>query len=131
MSPELTALALAALWQMVQFILFAVPANRDLGPGYTLSPRDRAPSREMAPQTARLGRAFDNHVENLILFAIAVSVTELTGQNSALTAICAWSYLAARVLYVPLYAFGISPARSLVWAVGFVATATMLIAALF
>ncbi len=38
MTPELTALALAGLLQAVQFVLMAVPANLELGPGYT-SPR--------------------------------------------------------------------------------------------
>ena len=41
MTPELTALTLAALLQGLQFVLMAVPANIDLGTGYTASPRDR------------------------------------------------------------------------------------------
>ena len=43
MPPELTALTLAALLQVVQYVLFAVPANRELGVGYTSSARDRPP----------------------------------------------------------------------------------------
>jgi len=39
MTPELTALALAGLLQVVQFGLMSVAANLDLGPGKTLSPR--------------------------------------------------------------------------------------------
>ena len=38
---------------------------------------------------------------------------------------------AARVLYVPAYAFGWSPWRSLIWAVGFIATLTMIVVSLF
>ena len=41
MPPELTALTLAALLQAIQYLLFAIPANLELGPGYTMSPRDR------------------------------------------------------------------------------------------
>ena len=130
MSAELTVLTLAALLQMVQFVLFAVPANKELTPGYTTSPRDRPPSREMSAQTARLGRAFDNHFQGLILFTIAVGVIQMSGQNSGFTAVMAWLYLFARVLYVPLYAKGISPARSFVWIVGLSATFMMLLAAL-
>ena len=48
MTPELTALALAGLLQAVQFHLFAIPANKELGTGYTSSPRDRPPSRQMS-----------------------------------------------------------------------------------
>ena len=37
MTPELTALALAALLQALQFVSFATLANRDLTPGYRSS----------------------------------------------------------------------------------------------
>ena len=124
-------LTLAALLQFVQFVLYAVPANRELGPGYTMSARDREPSRSLSDRTARLGRAMDNHFEGLILFSIAVLVIQTSGQNSALTAACGWIYLVARLLYIPAYALGLRPWRSLVWAAGFLATLLMLIAALF
>ncbi|WP_438991177.1 MAPEG family protein [Lentibacter sp.] len=131
MTPELTALALAALLQLGQFVLYAIPANLELGPGYTMSARDRPPSREMSPTTARLGRALSNHFESLILFTIAVLVVTLGQAASPLTAACAWAYLAARVAYVPAYAYGLRPWRSLIWAIGFFATLLMLFAALF
>ncbi|WP_372613655.1 MAPEG family protein [Aquicoccus sp.] len=131
MTPELTALTLAALLQAVQFALYAVPANLELGPGYTMSARDREPSKPLSPRTARLGRAMTNHFEGLILFTIAVVVVTLAGQSTAFTAACAWTYLVARVLYVPAYYFGLRPGRSLIWGVGFLATLLMLLAALF
>ena len=130
MSIELTVLTLAALLQGLQFVLYAVPANREIGPGYTMSARDREPSRALSDRTARLGRAMDNHFEGLILFGIAVGVIQMSGQNTALTAACAWVYLIARVLYVPAYALGLRPHRSLIWVVGFAATMLMLLAAL-
>ncbi|MFG6591767.1 MAPEG family protein [Sulfitobacter sp. 1A12157] len=130
MSAELTVLTLAALLQGVQFVLYAVPANRELGPGYTMSARDREPSRAMSDRTARLGRALDNHFEGLILFGIAVGVVQMSAQNTAFTAACAWVYLIARLLYVPAYALGLRPHRSFIWIVGFAATMLMLLAAL-
>ena len=130
MTPELTALTLATLLQFVQFALYAVPANLELGTGYTMSPRDREPSREMSERTARLGRAFDNHFQGLLLFAIAALVIHTTGQSSSFTAACAWIYLIARIAYVPAYVLGWNPARSYIWFAGFLATAFMLIAAL-
>ena len=51
-------------------------------------------------------------------------------QGSLVTAICAVTYLCARILYIPAYYFGLRPWRSLIWAVGFFATVTMLVAAL-
>ncbi len=130
MSIELTVLTLAALLQGLQFVLYAVPANREIGPGYTMSARDREPSRALSDRTARLGRAMDNHFEGLILFGIAVGVVQMSGQNTALTATCAWVYLLARVLYVPAYALGLRPHRSIIWIIGFAATMLMLLAAL-
>ena len=130
MSTELTVLTLAALLQVVQFLLYAVPANREIGPGYTTSPRDRPPSRPMSDQTARLGRAFDNHFQGLILFTIAAGVIEMSGQNSGFTGLCAWVYLVARVAYIPAYAKGLRPGRSAIWCAGFLATTLMLLAAL-
>ena len=135
MTPELTALALAGLLQVVQYVLMSVPATLELGPGKTLGPRD--PDRlgkplieQVSPRTGRLFRALNNHFEGLILFTLAVVVVTLGEKSSPLTAACAWTYLAARVLYVPAYAFGWSPWRSLIWLVGFGATAVMLVAAL-
>jgi uncharacterized MAPEG superfamily protein len=130
MPPELTALTLAALLQAVQFLLYAIPANLELGPGYTMSARDREPSRALSPKTARLGRALNNHFEGLILFTIAVVTVTLSNQSTQFTAACAFTYLAARVAYVPAYYLGLKPWRSLIWAVGFAATLLMLLAAL-
>lgn len=130
MTPELTALTLAALFQIGQFMLYAIPANRDLGPGYTSGPRDRPPSRDLSVMTGRLQRALNNHFEGLILFTIACVVVTLGEASTPFTAGCAWAYLGARVLYLPAYAFGWRPWRSIIWAVGFFATLFMLIAAL-
>jgi len=130
MTPELTALALAGLLQAGQFGLFAVPANMELGVGYTSSARDRPPSKPMSPVTGRLQRAMNNHFEGLILFTLAVVVVTLGQQSTPTTQTCAWIYLIARVLYIPAYALGLRPWRSVVWGVGFFATLIMIVAAL-
>ena len=128
MTPELTVLALAALLQSVQIGLAGWFMNRDLGVDYNTSPRDTQP--EVSVLTGRMRRAVNNHFEGLILFTIAVVTVVLGDAGSPLTVLCAWVYLAARVLYVPAYAFGWSPWRSLIWGVGFVATLTMIVASL-
>lgn len=130
MTPELTVLTLAALLQVAQFVLFAIPANRELGLDYTSGPRDRPPARALSDVTGRLQRALANHFEGLILFTIAVVVVTLGQQSTAVTQTAAWTYLAARILYVPAYAFGWRPWRSVIWGLGFFATVTMLVAAL-
>jgi uncharacterized MAPEG superfamily protein len=134
MTPELTVLALAALLQCAQIVLMAVPVNLELGPGKTLSPRD--PGRlgtplidQVSPGTGRLVRAMNNHFEGLILFTIAVVVTHLGDKGTGLSAALCWTYLGARVLYVPAYYFGLTPWRSLIWAVGWLSTVALLILA--
>ncbi|HQY44806.1 MAG TPA: MAPEG family protein [Paracoccaceae bacterium] len=130
MTPELTTLALAGLLQAAQYALFAIPANMELGTGYTSSARDRPPSRSMSVTTARMQRAMNNHFEGLILFTLAVLVVTLGQQSTPITQYAAWTYLGARILYVPAYYLGWRPWRSAIWGVGFFATLTMIIAAL-
>ena len=131
MTPELTALTLAALLQCVQFVLVSLAANLEVGTKVTLSPRDGTDLRSMvSPRTGRLIRALDNHFEGLILFTIACAAISLADKSTAFTAACAWAYLAARVLYVPAYWYGLVPWRSLIWMAGWGATVFMLIAAL-
>ena len=130
MSVELTVLALAGLLQAVQFLLFALPANMELGTGYTSSARDKPPSRQLSITTARLQRAMNNHFEGLILFTLAVVVVTQGGQSTAVTQTAAWGYLVARILYIPAYAFGWRPWRSAIWGIGFFATVTMIVASL-
>ena len=128
MPVELKVLGYAALLQFVQFIVMAIPVNLQLGVAYTGGNRDE--QRQATGMAGRLKRALDNHFEGLILFTIAVVVVVLGEASSPLTESCAWAYLWARILYVPAYASGIYLVRSLIWTVGFVATAIMLIAAL-
>ena len=135
MTPELTVLALAALLQGVQFTLMAIHANIELGVGKTLSPRDtsrmgKSMLEQVSDKTGRLIRAMNNHFEALILFTIAVVVVTLGDKGTGLTAIFAWTYLAARILYIPAYYFGLAPWRSLIWCVGFLSTMLMIVSAL-
>ena len=136
MTAELTVLALAALLQVFQYVLMSVPANLELGPGKTASARDRdrlggSLEDQLSTKTARLYRALNNHFEGLILFTIAVVVVTLGEASTPFTAVCAWTYLAARIAYVPAYWLGLRPWRSLIWLLGFLATIAMIIASLF
>ena len=127
-SPELTVLGLAAILQAAQIGVAALAVARDMGPGWSAGPRDTEP--QYSPLTGRLRRAVGNHFEALILFTVAVVLVGFTQSGSALTAGAAWVYLAARLLYVPAYAFGWSPGRSIVFGLGFAATFVMIVAAL-
>lgn len=129
MSVELTVLGYAALLQFAQFLIMAVPVNLTMGIGYTAGSRDN--EKVISGIAGRLKRAFDNHFQGLLLFTIAVVVVTLGEAGSDFTVGCAWTYLVARVLYVPAYASGIFMLRSAIWFVAFAATALMIVAALF
>jgi hypothetical protein len=80
MTPELTALTLAALLQVFQIALMAVSANLELKPGQTLGPRDRDRlggdlQDQDSRRTARLWRAMNNHFEGLISTSAHASYT--------------------------------------------------------
>ena len=75
-----------------------------------------------------LGAPLRRHVRILVLGAVVL--VQFTQSNGGLTATCAWLYLFARVLYVPAYALGWSPWRSLIFGVGFLATMVMILVAL-
>jgi len=128
MQTELTILILAALLQVFQFCAYSVTANMQVPVKLALGPRDQII--ELTGTAGRLHRALDNHSHALLLFAIACIVIILTNQSNPFTQTCAWIYLGARVAYIPAYALGLSPWRSVIWIIGFGATALMLIAAL-
>lgn len=129
--PDLIALALALLWQGVQYVLVSVPANRELGADITLAPRDDGPiSEKVSLRTARLGRALDNHATALVLFAPAVFLVVVTGNQRPVTAGLAFTYLAARIAYVPAYALGWQPWRSILWMIGFLSTMALVVLSL-
>ncbi|MFN4193764.1 MAG: MAPEG family protein, partial [Tabrizicola sp.] len=72
----------------------------------------------------------NNHFEGLTLFTLAVVVVTLGNQSTQVTQTAAWAYLGARILYIPAYALGWRPWRSVIWSVGFFATLTMIAASL-
>ncbi|MFT4784289.1 MAG: putative MAPEG superfamily protein [Paracoccaceae bacterium] len=128
MTTELYVLSLAALLQVIQFGLFSIAANLQIGPKAAMGPRDQ--KIELTGTAGRFQRAMNNHFEGLIMFAIAVVVVTLGQKSSPLTQACAHAYLIARILYIPAYASGAQPWRSVIWMVGFGATVVMLVASL-
>jgi uncharacterized MAPEG superfamily protein len=130
LTPELTALVLAALLWAGQLAHMAVRANLEIGSRYFLSPRDTPPPQELSQSTQRLKRAYDNHAEALLLFAIAITAITLTGKESTATAILAFTYLGARMVFIPAYALGWTPWRSVFFGIGYLCSILLLLLAL-
>jgi len=126
---ELTILVLAVLLAFAQLTLYAIRANLEYGPQYTMSPRDSGPERPGSVTTERLRRAYQNHLETLPLFAIVVLVAHVSGATNWVTALAASIYLAARIVYIPCYVYG-TRLRSLVWSVAALAIVVIALATL-
>ena len=88
----------------------------ELGTGYTAGPRDEPP-RGLSKFCARLKRAYENHNETLPWFIGAVLAVHLAGKADATALLAGWTYLGARVLYLPAYVAGIPWLRSIIWGV--------------
>jgi uncharacterized MAPEG superfamily protein len=129
MTPELTILGWTLVLAFVQVLLPALARNRETGVAYNAGPRDAA-GPPVGVVTGRLKRAQANLFETLPLFAVGLMIVHVTGRGSALTLWGSGIYLAARVAYLPLYAFGVPMVRSLAWTISVIGLALILFAIL-
>jgi len=114
MSIELKMLALSVVLGLVQIVLSAQSKNLQHGYWWAAGPRDQArpPLEGLA---GRLERALSNFLETFPLFAVAVLMAQALGKHNWMTEWGAQLYFWGRLIYLPLYAFGVVLVRSLVW----------------
>jgi len=129
MTIELTLLAWTLVLALVQISLHGMLRTKETGPDYNVGPRDE-PGPPVRPITGRMQRAQANLFETLPLFIAAVLIAHVADRDGALTLWGCWMYLIARIVYVPLYAFGIPVVRTLVWMVATVGLVLVLVAVL-
>ena len=121
-------LGLAALLMIAQIALFATVALPHLGIPYAAGARDE--KRAAGLMGERLRRAYQNHLETLPVFAIAVVLVHLSDRSNATTALASQVYVVARIAYVPAYLFGIAYLRSAIWGIATAAIVIILFVAL-
>lgn len=126
MTTELTLLALSAALGLVHVLLQGVAVSRQNGLGFAAGPRDQA--RSLDGIGGRLDRALRNFLETFPIFAALILIAHVGGRNDALTLTGAHLYFWARIVYLPLYAFGVPVLRSIVWGVSLVGIVLVLIA---
>ena len=129
MTPEFIMLAFTLVLALVQILWAAWARTRELGLKWNAGARDgeTPPPGKMA---GRLMRAQANLFETLPLFAAAVIMAHVSGEQGQLTFVGTHLYVFGRLVYLPLYAFGVAYVRSLAWVVS-LAGLVMVIAALF
>lgn len=89
------------------------------------------PSRHDTPQSPwaqRLYFAHTNAVDNLVIFAPLVLILDNMGHSTPATVMACAVYFWARLAHAIVYALGIPVARTLAFAVGFVAQAVLALA---
>jgi len=118
MSLELTLL----IWSVgLTFILMVVAM---CGAILQFGLPDMASNRENLPPATswagRAQRAHRNMLENLVLFAVLVLVTDATNKNNAMTGFGAQLFFWARVTYAIIYMAGLPWLRTGVWVVSMI-----------
>ncbi len=111
---ELSLLFLASILGLVQCALAGRVNNRQRGIQWNLGARDGEPP-PVSPLAGRLERARANFMETFAFFAVAVLMAAVTGRHGPATLLGCVLYFWARLVYVPLYAFGVFGVRTLVW----------------
>jgi uncharacterized MAPEG superfamily protein len=128
MTQELWIAVYAAVLGIVMVLLPPVFAYSRKGYAqWNAGPRDTP--FDMGPHADRLRRAFANFMETYAFFAFFVIALTFSHKSSSVSVYGAWIYLGARIVYIPLYVFGVAGIRSLVWAIslgGIVAIAVSL-----
>lgn len=128
MSSELTILALYGIVVILTIIWQVLAAVAQVGLPMLARPRDDMPA--LIGTAGRLERAVANSVTAMALFAPAVLILGQMDRLGGLSLVAAQAFLAARILYVPVYAFGIPWLRTGIWAIGFLSTLVLYLMAL-
>ena len=117
MTLALSLVVWSLILAFVQIILFDVVRTGQYGLKWNTGPRDETDLPALSALGGRLKRAQDNLFETLPLFIAAVLVAHIANRETDLVTLGAEIWFGARLVYVPLYAFGVRQVRSLVWIV--------------
>ncbi len=112
---ELRIVAFAGMLVIAQLLLAGGSRLIAYGVAWGAGTRDETPG-DPPVWSARADRACRNMLETFPVFAAVAIAAVVAGVTSDATALGAQIYLAARVLYVPVYIFGIPHIRSIIWA---------------
>ncbi|MEO5641227.1 MAG: MAPEG family protein [Sphingomicrobium sp.] len=129
MTTELTVLAWGCLLALVHIFAAAQVKTRQYGTKWNMGARDE----DLPPPNAlvgRLTRAQDNFFETFPIAIAAILIVQLAHLNNRWTAFGAVVWLAARALYLPLYALGVPVVRTLVFMVSLAGLIVLLYPAL-
>ncbi|HYW17289.1 MAG TPA: MAPEG family protein [Allosphingosinicella sp.] len=119
MRAELIALAWGCILALVHIFVAVRFKTRQYGTKWNVGARDDELPPAL-PIVGRLARAQANFFETFPIFAAAALIVAVAGLGDRWTEIGAWLWLAARILYLPLYAFGVPVVRTIAFLVSVV-----------
>ena len=122
MPTEIRILAFGALLLLVHIFAAVHLKTRQYGAKWNMGARDEAVP-PLGPVAGRLARAQANFLETFPIAIVALLGVVIANRTSASTALGGWIWLGARVVYLPLYAFGVPVVRTLAFAVSLVGLA--------
>jgi uncharacterized MAPEG superfamily protein len=125
MNTELAVLAWGCVLALVHVFTAVRVKTRQYGSKWNMGARDEALGPPQ-PIVGRLARAQANFFETFPIYAAAALIVTVAGLESRWTAIGAWLWLGARLVYLPLYAFGVPVVRTIVFLVSVVGIALVL-----
>jgi uncharacterized MAPEG superfamily protein len=115
MTGDLWAVVAAILLAMVQLTIASVLTLRQLGGAWVAGPRDQP--RDVVGVSGRFVRAHRNLLEIFPQFIAAVFVVHAAHAVGPLSSIGAWTFVLARIAYVPAYAYAPPGVRPVLWTI--------------
>ncbi|MBO9581627.1 MAG: MAPEG family protein [Sphingobium sp.] len=119
MAFELKILVWGCVLGLVHIFAAGQAKTRQYGRDWNVSARDAELPPPPSPVVGRLMRAQANYFETFPIAALLLLIAGLV-PSSSVTPWGASLWFGARLVYLPLYAFGVPVVRTLVWGVSFV-----------
>jgi len=116
MPVEIKIAAFGALLLLVHIFAAVHLKTKQYGRAWNVGARDEALP-PLNPVGARLARAQANFQETFAIAIVALLGVVIAGRTSSWTAIGGWIWLGARIIYLPLYGFGVPVWRTATFAV--------------
>lgn len=114
MPVELTILAWSMILLLVHIFAAAHVKTKQYGPKWNMGARDESLP-PLNPLAGRLVRAQANYMETLPIAIVALIGVVLAGRSNEWTAMGGWIWLGARIVYLPLYGFGVPVVRTIIY----------------
>lgn len=116
--PDLVLAAFTIVLALVHIFWAASARTKELGVKWNAGPRDETPAPGLV--SGRLLRAQANLYETLPLFLGAVALVHIAGQQDMLSIWGTHLYFFGRLIYLPLYRWGVTGLRTLAFLISLV-----------